>query len=419
MAELAGIGQYKTVDPKFVRSAKAEADAIKAGMTKEYIESRGGVNASGYYGDSWSAEKNLSDAEYAAIVAKGGNVGAAINAATDKKQGFTPSSFTGFSASTSKPEPTYIGSGAINDPLKLNGTLYTGEYNGLTYVNGVSTISLAAKAERQSAYDSLLAEFNKYGLGSLVKDIRGLIEKDVPPSQFVIELRNTEAYQNRFKANAERIKKGFSALNESDYIRNEDAYRNTLRKYGLTQFDNDEYVSKFISNDIRPEELGERVLLAVNRIKMADPLISRTLREYFPNITQQDLVGYILDPSTQLPSIQQKITTAEIGSAARRQGIEPGVSVASQLAAQGITEADAQKGYAIIADILPTAEKLSGLYGKSMETYGLTEGEQEQFNQLASAQRKRKNLIGREIAEFSGQSGVARGSLGTATGGQY
>jgi hypothetical protein len=152
---------------------------------------------------------------------------------------------------------------------------------------------------------------------------------------------------------------------------------------------------------------------------MADPLISRTLREYYPNLTQQDLVGYILDPSTQLPSIQQKITAAEIGSAARRQGIEPGVSVASQLAAQGITEARAQKEYSIIADVLPTAEKLSDIYGDSLERYGLAEAEQEQFNSLASAQRKRRRLSEREIAEFSGQSGVARGSLGTSTGGQY
>jgi hypothetical protein len=131
------------------------------------------------------------------------------------------------------------------------------------------------------------------------------------------------------------------------------------------------------------------------------------------------LVGYILDPSTQLPSIQQKVAAAEIGSAARRQGIEPGVSVASQLAAQGITEAQAKTGYATIANILPTAEKLSDIYNKSLESYGLAEGEQEVFNQLASAQRKRQRLVSREIAEFSGQSGVGRGSLGTATGGQY
>ena len=313
---------------------------------------------------------------------------------------------------------TVTGAGTISNPLRFNQTAYTGEYNGITYVNGVSTIESGKRSERQSAYDSLLVEFNKYGLGSLVSDIRGLIEKDVPPSQFIIELRNTKAYQERFKANAERLKKGLSALNESTYINNEDAYRNTLRTYGLTQFDNDEYVSQFIANDIRPEELTERVSLAVNRVKMADPAITRTLKDYY-GLQDADMVASILDPKTQLPRIQRQIAASEIGVAAGRQGFNIGPTIAEQLAAQGITEAQAQEGYSKIADVLPTAEKLSGLYGKSMETYGLAEGEQDVFNQLASAQRKRKNLIGREIAEFSGQSGVTRGSLGTATGGQY
>ena len=279
--------------------------------------------------------------------------------------------------------------------------------------------NLVKRASRQSAFEDLQGEMAAIGLAALVEPLRGLIEQDVSASEFAIKLRDTEEYKKRFIGNQARISKGLRALTPGEYIKVEDGYRQTLRAYGLSQFDNDQYVTKFIENDISPTQLSERVSLAVDRIQNADPLIARTLREYYPSITQQDLVGYILDPSTQLPSIQQKVTTAEIGSAARRQGIEPGVSVASQLAAQGITEAQAQKGYSIIADVLPTAEKLSGLYGKSMEKYGLAEGEQDVFNELASAQRKRKNLIGREIAEFSGQSGVTRGSLGTATGGQY
>ena len=70
MAELAGIGQYSTVDPLFVRSIKAEQDAIRnLGYTQEYIDSRGGINASGYYGDSWKASENLTPEEYDAAIA--------------------------------------------------------------------------------------------------------------------------------------------------------------------------------------------------------------------------------------------------------------------------------------------------------------------------------------------------------------
>ena len=322
----------------------------------------------------------------------------------------TPASEASAASAASSAPTGYSGAGITGDPLKLNGTPYTGSYLGMNFINGVSTVSSAAKAERQSAYDSLLAEFNKYGLGSLVTDIKGLIEKDVPPSQFVIELRNTPAYQQRFKANAERIKKGLSALSEAQYIQNEDNYRQVLRTYGLNQFDNDEYVNQFLVNDVSPQELGERVVTAVNRIKMADSAITNTLRDYY-GIADNDLVAYVLDPKTQLPAIQRRLAAAEIGVAAGRQGLKVGLPVAEQLAAQGVTKQEAERGYASIAEILPTAEKLSDIYAGQLEGYRLPEAEQEVFNTLASAQRKRQKLIERERAAFSGQSGVGRTSL--------
>jgi hypothetical protein len=312
----------------------------------------------------------------------------------------------------------YTGSGITGDPLKFNGTPFTGAYLGQNFIGGISEVASAAKAERQSAYDALLVEFNKYGLGSLIQRVKGLIEKDVSPSQFVIELRNTPEYQQRFSANQERLKRGLSSLSEAEYIRNEDNYRQILRTYGLTQFDNDDYVKQFLVNDISPQELGERVVTAVNRVQTADKSITETLKRYY-GLKDSDMVAAILDPTTQLPSIQRQISAAEIGAAAGRQGLNAGRFVSEQLAAQGVTKEQAERGYATIADILPTAEKLSDIYGTTLDRYGLAEGEQEVFNQLASAQRKRQRLASREIAEFSGQSGVARGSLGTSTGGQY
>jgi len=278
-----------------------------------------------------------------------------------------------------------------------------------------TTDTAAAKAaadlkERQSAFDVLYAEMDALGLAALVEPLRGLIQRDVSPSEFAVELRQSEAYKMRFAANDARLKKGLRVLQPGEYIRVEDAYRQTLRSYGLSQFDNDAYVRQFIENDISAAELSDRVSMAVQRVQNADPAITRTLRDYY-GIGQADLVAYVLDPNQQLQKIQRQIAAAEIGTAARVQGIEAGVGVAEQLAAQGITQAQAQKGYATIADILPTAEKLSQIYGATMEGYDLGQAEQEVFNQLASAQRRRERLTQREVAEFSGQSGVARGSL--------
>ena len=273
-------------------------------------------------------------------------------------------------------------------------------------------------AQRESVGKIVADRFAKFGLATLGAKILDLARQGYTEDTITLELQNTPEYQQRFAANAQRIKKGLSVLTPAEYLSTEDAYRQTLRAYGLTQFDNDAYVRQFIENDVSPSELSTRVSMAVQRVQNADPAIARTLKDYY-GIGSADMVAYVLDPNQQLPKIQRQIAAAEIGVAARVQGLETGVSVAEQLAAQGITQAEAQKGYATIADILPTAQKLSEIYGTTLPGYNQAEAEQEVFNTLASAQRKRKALTEREIASFSGKSGTTKASLLSTTGGQY
>jgi len=273
-------------------------------------------------------------------------------------------------------------------------------------------------AQRESVGKIVADRFAKFGLATLGAKILDLARQGYTEDTITLELQNTPEYQQRFAANAQRIKKGLSVLTPAEYLSNEDAYRQTLRAYGLTQFDNDAYVRQFIENDVSPSELSTRVSMAVQRVQNADPAIARTLKDYY-GIGSTDMVAYVLDPNQQLPKIQRQIAAAEIGVAARVQGLETGVAVAEQLAAQGITQAEAQKGYATIADILPTAQKLSEIYGTTLPGYNQAEAEQEVFNTLASAQRKRKALTEREIASFSGKSGTTKASLLSTTGGQY
>jgi hypothetical protein len=281
-------------------------------------------------------------------------------------------------------------------------------------VAGATTLSVADQA-RENAIAVMQARFKQYGLETLAAKIRQLAIDGATESTITLQLQETPEYQARFKANADRIKKGLQVLSPSEYLTVEDTYRQVLRAYGLKQFDTDEYVSQFISNDVSPTELSNRVQIAVQRVQNADPAVSKTLRDYY-GIGQADLVAYTLDPATQYQKIERQVQAAEIGTAARIQGLETGVTVAEQLAAQGVTAAEAQKGYATIADILPSAEKLSAIYGDSMDMYGQSQAEQEVFNSLASAQRARQRLTAREVAQFSGASGLGRTSLSTGSG---
>jgi hypothetical protein len=276
----------------------------------------------------------------------------------------------------------------------------------------------ADRDKKANALASLTSRFSKYGLESLIPKIKELVINGSTEATIALELAETEEYKQRFKANADRLKKGLSVLDPGTYIGMEDSYRQALRAYGLKQFDTDDYVSQFIANDISANELSNRIVTAVQRVQNADPAITKQLKDFY-NIGQNDLVAYVLDPNQQFQKIERQVQAAEIGVAAARQGITAGVQVAEQLAAQGVTQAEAQKGYATIADILPDAKKLSDIYGTTLEGYDLGQAEQEVFNQLASAQRRRQKLTAREIAAFGGSSGTNKTSLTTSSVGQF
>lgn len=278
-----------------------------------------------------------------------------------------------------------------------------------------------AALEKQQARENIItvmrARFKQYGLETLATKIEQLAIDGASEATITLQLQETPEYQTRFKANAARLKNNLQVLTPAEYLTTEDTYRQVLRSYGLKQFDTDEYVSQFLANDVSPTELTTRVQTAVQRVQNADPAVSKTLRDYY-GIGQADLVAYVLDPATQFEKVKRQVAAAEIGTAARIQGLETGVGVAEQLAAQGVTQAEAQKGYATIADILPTAEKLSAIYGTTLEGYNQSTAEQEVFNSLASAQRARQKLTAREVAQFSGAAGTSKASLSSTTKGQ-
>lgn len=271
--------------------------------------------------------------------------------------------------------------------------------------------ALAKQQARQSAIDVVTARFAAYGLGSLAAKIKELAVDGATEATITLGLQSTDEYKTRFKANDARIKAGLQVLQPAEYLNLEDGYRQVLRSYGLTQFSTDDYVQQFIANDVSAKELSDRVSIATQRVQNADPAVLNQLQSYY-GISGKDAVAYILDPNQQITKIQRQVAAAEIGVAAAKQGLQSNVAVSEQLAAQGIDQGMAQKGYATIADYLPTAEKLSQIYG-GVGQYNQSTAEQDVFNQLASAQRTRQKLAATEVGKFSGSSGAARGAFST------
>ena len=117
----------------------------------------------------------------------------------------------------------------------------------------------AAESQRRSIIAILTDRFNKYGLGSLVAKIRELAIDGATEATITLALQETPEYQQRFAANAERLKKNLQVLSPVEYINLEDSYRQVLRAYGLIQFDTDDYVRQFVANDMSAAELSDRI----------------------------------------------------------------------------------------------------------------------------------------------------------------
>jgi hypothetical protein len=306
--------------------------------------------------------------------------------------------------------------------------------------NKIATAALAAQqkaaadaeAKRkagQSAYDLLLGQFNQYGLGALIEPLKAFIQEGLSEAEFTLRLRDTDAYKKRFAANSQRINKGLRALSEAEYIRLEDQYQDVMRRYGLPEsyytrgdMGRQEGFEKFIGGDVSAVELEDRIQTAYNRVINAAPEVAQSLRAFYPEISDGDILAYALDPSKAIENIKRKVTAAEIGGAATAAGFATGLSRAEELQRYGVTGAAAREGYQSIGTFLPRASTLGDIYAKQgLGAFTQATAEAEVFGTPGSveATQKRRKLAELEQAQFGGTSGAASGALARERAGQF
>ena len=327
------------------------------------------------------------------------------------------------------------GTGGSNQPsTSVDATLVSTETDAYGNVIGVysdgTTKTLISSGRKykstvdMDAYALLEQTFKDFGLEELTDTIKGYMERGIGSEQAALEIRKSQPYINRFRGNEIRRQVGLNVLSEAEYLTLENSYNETLRAYGLQGYfgtDRKAAQSKMadiIGNDISSTEFKDRIDTVVTRVQNADPTIKSTLRSFY-NIGDADLVQYFLNPKDNLPKLQEKVTAAEIGSAALGQGLITDVTAATALAQFGVTRQQALEGYSRVGETLPTAQKLSGIYGEEKIDYTQKTAEEEVFKGLASAERKRRQLAAREVASFGGASGVSKSAFGSATGGAF
>jgi hypothetical protein len=273
-------------------------------------------------------------------------------------------------------------------------------------------------AERLSAFNILKMEFQQYGLGSLVDSISNLLTDGTPPAEFALRLRGTQQYRDRFKANEARISKGLAALSPAEYVALEDQYQNVMRNYDLPE----SYYAKdatgrqigfeqLLASDVSAKELEGRVITAKDRVINANPEVSKALKQFYPGITNGDILAYVLDPKNALTEIQRKVTAAEIGGAAMQSGLGTNLARAEELQRYGVDKASAVEGYSAIGAGLQRGSELASIYQEDPYTQATAESEVFKLSGAQEARKQRQRVTGLEKAAFGGQSGLTGGAL--------
>ena len=276
---------------------------------------------------------------------------------------------------------------------------------------------------QKDAFAILRDTFASYGLSELSDLISSYMKEGIGTGEANLRLKQSQPYKDRFYGNELRLAAGRNVITEAQYLDLEDSYSETLKAYGLQNYfgtgvtpaerkNRQKSIASVIGADISAVEFKERVVVAVDRVKMADPATKNAFQQFY-GIGESDLAQYFLDPAKNLVNLKEKATAAEIGGAAIGQGLPATITSAEDLARFGINREQAQVGYGRIAEELPTASKLGNIYSETGITYGQTDAEQATFKELASAKRKKERLKQLEQAQFEGSSGVGAAGLST------
>ena len=222
---------------------------------------------------------------------------------------------------------------------------------------------MATAADLQRTLDSLGLGFLFSALNSLVTDptvdandvdsVGKYIEQSPDPTV-------KQAIKQRFIGNEGRVKAGLQPLNPKEYIQAEQTYVSRLKQNGMPQgfYDQPADLAKLIAGNVDAVEFNNRIQQGYVAAQSASSAVKQQLKDLY-GVSDADMAAYFLDPTRATDVIgraknatlfNRQIEAARIAAQGQTQaGINLGLGAAEELAAQNVSEAAAQQGFAEIS----------------------------------------------------------------------
>lgn len=282
--------------------------------------------------------------------------------------------------------------------------------------------------EETSALEELERVLRFYGLVTdadqrLLTDVAALwrqkrITDKTGIDEIGIQLRDSQAFKDRFPANEALRAAGKPQFSVTQYLREEAAYKSALQRAGMPPgfYDDPSDFQTFIINDVSPDEVEARAQLGYQAVRQADPQVVQEFQRLY-GVSEGELAAYFIDPQRMRPTFdryeaERQARAAQIAASATTQaGITVERQQAEALARAGVTQQQAEQGFAVLGETqelfqplqageqaISQEQQIAGTFGTNAEA------------RRAITQRRRSRQ-----AQFEAGGGFATGQ-GTQTG---
>ena len=217
-------------------------------------------------------------------------------------------------------------------------------------------------------------------------------------------IRGSDSYKARFPGMAARFTAGLPAISEKDYLDLERDYTALSRQAGFAGVVDRQEMASLIGGDVSAQEFQTRITLAEAAVTDADAETKRLLRLFY-DITEEDLVGYYLDPikSANLFEERRRLEAAGLASTTMDVlGDTPHLG-ALQRTAEGLADANIQE-----RELQQRLGQRRGAVTSLIGSEGMDSPElaAAEFGLDSESSIRLKRLLEQRRAPFGGQSGM-------------
>lgn len=298
-----------------------------------------------------------------------------------------------------------------------NGTRTIYYDDGSSTIEGVPTVTTPVTPTGNENARTVLAQFlADSGMDKLAADVWTKWNAGTSSDQIIDWVRSTPEYATRYPAMA-ALRTAGRSISEAQYVAKEQADIDLMTSYGIPTdvATNRALLGKLIANNVNVVDLQKRLIAGQDSILSKDKNVRKYAQDTF-GLSDGDLLAFVLAPEIATPVIEQKAKAIQIGGAAFQASQKIAGEQAMQLAAAGVTGAQAQQGFGNIAQQTQLTQALPGDISGSVTNEELINA---QFGMSPEALAKAKKVATTRANEYqaggqyvSSQAGVT--GLGSA-----